>query len=137
MNEIQRGRIERARQVVAEAMTPHRSTEPRETGELINDLSVNVGKLSYWLEDMIALAVELGGPPPPPAAPIRGRMGTGTVNDDDEESLAFADESDGLDDQAPTTPRTEVGPFFGWSTPPALDGYGYTLPEDYLCSGAQ
>ncbi len=25
----------------------------------------------------------------------------------------------------------------GWSTPPALDGYGYVLPEDYLRGGAQ
>jgi hypothetical protein len=43
-------------------------------------------------------------------------------------------------------PRTEAGPCFGpqcdhvshqWSAPPALDGYGYTLPEDYLRGGAQ
>ena len=34
-------------------------------------------------------------------------------------------------------PNAAPGSSFGWSTPPALDGYGYTLPEDYLRGGKQ
>src|SRR5690242_8599375 len=136
MDANQASRISRAREVLNE----ERRKGPRSTAEVLGDLSDRVGKLDYWLRDIIALAEQLDSTRPSPAAdatagppaavlaafrdarrgmascghpadedgecscsswperapmperparpaPIPGRMGTGTVNDDDEESL--------------------------------------------------
>ena len=45
-------------------------------------------------------------------------------------------------ESAPVPPPAVMGAFreaarHGWSAPPALQGYGYVLPEDYLRGGAQ
>jgi hypothetical protein len=66
------------------------------------DLASEVGKLGYWVEDMIALVAEVDGQAPPPAVMAEFRQATG---------------------RAPA--------------PPALEGYGYVLPEDYLRGGQQ
>ena len=71
---------------------------------------------------MLALAWTHGCAPQVPEqleqAPLPGRMGTGNVNDDDDESLAFADEADDYD------PGPEVDDEGGMSE------YRHMAPDD-------
>jgi hypothetical protein len=65
MDNNQTGRITRAREV----LNDDRRGEPAPTtGHLLHQQAERIGKLEYWLRDIIALADELDAAPPPPAA---------------------------------------------------------------------
>jgi hypothetical protein len=69
MDANQAKRISRA----LEVLNDERGPGPRDTADIIYDLAGQVGKLQYWLRDIIALAAELDGQPAPaPAVPVFG-----------------------------------------------------------------
>lgn len=113
MDKNQAGRLARAREVLNEKPAPG----PRETGEIINDLAVQVGRLDYWLRDIIALAAELDG-----QASEHRPAGAAADAELREQGAAIRSAYAAAVKRAP----------HGWSTPTALEGYGYTLPADYL-----
>lgn len=55
MDANQLGRCQRALEVLAEAPPEG----PRSTADVISDLAVKVGKLDYWLRDILSLVGEL------------------------------------------------------------------------------
>ena len=57
MDSYQEGRLARAAEVLGEA----RERRPGSGAELVQDQGVTIGKLCYWLADMLQLARELDG----------------------------------------------------------------------------
>lgn len=57
MDDNQMGRVKRALEVLAEKPPEG----PRSTADVISDLAVKVGKLDYWLRDILDVVAELDG----------------------------------------------------------------------------
>jgi len=110
MDDNQTDRIARAREVLSEDQHPQPGRDP---GQLLFDLAERVGKLEYWLHDIIALAAELDAAPPPPPTSLAS---CGHPRDEDGECSCS---------------------WWPERAPASLAGYGYTLPEDYLRGCAQ